>query len=91
MPPNPPDEPLELPLIPLEPLDDDDELDELEDRPELEPLEPAVPREPADTEPALRLAEDEDDAGATALTLLPAEAVLTSPAMDADLDVAALT
>ena len=75
-PPNPP----ELPPMPLPPLD------EL-----LEPDEPEVvpPREPADTEPALRLAVL-DAAFGTEAMLLPADAVLTPPAIVAALPVAAL-
>jgi hypothetical protein len=51
---------------------------------------PALPREPADVLPALRLATLEDPTGAEAM-LLPADALLTSPATEADLLVAALT
>jgi hypothetical protein len=58
----------------------------------LPPLEdpPALPRTPAEVEPALRLAVDEALLG-TEATLLPTEDALTSPATDADFDVAALT
>jgi hypothetical protein len=68
-----------MPFPPLEP--------ELE---ELEPDEPEVPpREPALTDPALRLAVDDEVLG-TELMLLPADAALTPPATVAALDVAAL-
>ena len=56
--------------------------------PELE--ETALPREPALVDPALRLAVLAELLGAEAM-LLPAELVLTSPATDAALLVAALT
>lgn len=53
-------------------------------------VEPAVPRVPAEVEPALRLAVL-DAPVATEAMLLPADELLTSPATDADLAVAALT
>ncbi|MBV9543190.1 MAG: hypothetical protein JOY61_02300 [Chloroflexi bacterium] len=60
---------------------------------ELDPLEvEALPRVPADVEPALRLADDDEEEGGDAeLMLLPADAELTLPAADAALLVAALT
>ena len=51
---------------------------------------PALPREPAEMEPALRLAVLDELAGAE-LMLLPLEAVLTTAAATAALLVAALT
>ena len=74
------------PKPPLEPDEDDmppprDELDE---------DDTLLPREPADTEPALRLAVLELLLGAE-LMLLPADELLTPPATDAALLVAALT
>jgi hypothetical protein len=72
---------LPKPLEPPLPL-----LPELEEDPELETL----PRAPAEVDPALRLAALDELAGAE-LMLLPAELVLTSPATDAALLVAALT
>jgi hypothetical protein len=51
---------------------------------------PALPRVPADVVPALRLAVLDEPVGAEEM-LLPAEALLTWPATDADLLVAALT
>ena len=73
-------EPLELLPMPLPPLLDPLDPDEL----------PAVPRLPAETDPALRLAVLDAPAGAEEM-LLPADEVLTSPATEADLLVAALT
>ena len=76
--PPPPDEPPDEPLIPFPP-------------PELEPDEtPALPREPAEVDPALRLAVLDELLGADAIDL-PADDVLTSPATEADLALAALT
>lgn len=75
MPFDPPPE-LEDELPPLAPLDDE--------------VEPALPRVPAEVEPALRLAVL-DGLLETEETLLPADELLTSPATDADLAVAALT
>ena len=75
-----------MPLLPLLEEDDDEPLDRLPD----EPLETALPREPAEVDPALRLAVPEDEL-VTDDTLLPAEAELTEPAAVAALLVAALT
>jgi hypothetical protein len=73
------------------PFDPPPELEaELPPLPALEDDEPALPRVPADVEPALRLAVL-DGLLETDATLLPADALLTSPATDADLAVAALT
>ncbi len=59
--------------------------------PPLDPEEvPALPRVPADVLPALRLAVLDEVLGADEM-LLPTEELLTSPATDADLAVAALT
>jgi hypothetical protein len=62
--------------------------------PLLDPEDPAetplLPREPAEVAPALRLAVVDEPLGADVM-LLPADAVLTSPATEADLLVAALT
>src|ERR671933_1730753 len=82
LPPKPPPDELDAPPMPLPPPVG----------PELEPDGdvPALPRVPADVEPALRLAVVDDPLGADA-TLLPAELLLTAPATDADLAVAALT
>jgi hypothetical protein len=65
-----------MPLLELLPL-------ELEDT-------PALPRDPAEVVPALRLAVADEPLGAEVM-LLPADALLTWPATDADLLVAALT
>ena len=67
-----------MPLPPKPPLDPPDEPVTL------------VPREPDETEPALRLAVLDVPFG-TEVMLLPVEALLTSPATEADLLVAALT
>jgi hypothetical protein len=77
--PLPPKPPPELPLMPLPPLE-----------PLLDDETPALPRLPADVDPALRLAVLEELLGADA-TLLPTDDVLTSPATEADLAVAAPT
>jgi hypothetical protein len=89
LPPKPPEElDDDAPPMPLPP--------ELEDDPPTplplldDDVEPALPREPADVEPALRLAVL-DALLVTDEMLLPAEELLTSPATDADLAVAALT
>jgi hypothetical protein len=77
-----------MPLPPKPPLDPPEERPTL-----LDPLDdelPTLPREPADTEPALRLAVLDELAGAE-LMLLPLEALLTVLAVLAALLVAALT
>jgi hypothetical protein len=56
----------------------------------VELVEPALPRDPADTVPALRLAVVDVVDLATDEMLLPADAVLTAPALEAALAVAAL-
>lgn len=90
LPPKPPPEELEPPLL-LPPLDP--ELEPPLVFPPLDPelaLVPALPRVPAETDPALRLAVEDELLG-TEATLLPAELELTVLAIDADFAVAALT
>jgi hypothetical protein len=76
--------------MPLLPLLDDELPDERTPELELDDELPRLPRLPAEVDPALRLAALEPAAGAE-LMLLPVEALLTSPATDAPLLVAALT
>jgi hypothetical protein len=82
----------ELPM-PFEPLLVEPELPPMPfEPPLLEPdTVPALPRVPAETVPALRLAVLLEALLGTDDTLLPADEALTSPAIEADLAVAALT
>jgi hypothetical protein len=57
---------------------------------ELDEDRPALPRDPAEVVPALRLAVLDELLGTEAM-LLPADELLTAPATEADLAVAALT
>jgi hypothetical protein len=73
-----------MPLPPKPPLEPDDERPML-----LDPVDPRLPRDPAEREPALRLAVLDELLGAE-LMLLPIDALLTPAAAEAALLVAAL-